>query len=392
MAESPEPPLIPIAAPQRRVDRRLVVLVLLVVGGVVLGLLMWMLPRGGKRELARLERAPSEDVGTGSLGLVGDPQRRTGSYEQLSIVPTTPLPRAEPAPLQPQGPSAPSSSFRLGDTAIPSRPVPPTPLTPPPYMPESNGSRPATTSTQTKPSDDPRNWLKRVVASRGDIAAPPFAEDPKTKDQPSKLFPKATWEKPKDPYKILYADQIVQGQLTQNISSDFPGTVRIKVTQAVEDRWGHGHVLIPLDTTFIGQQQGATNFGQTRLPVQITQAIFPDGTAVQWQKGQVGDQMGANGVPADVDNHYGKLLLGVGLQALLSIGVRAPFGSTQGFQQNLPQEFAQDASQGVNQAGQRIIQQQFSVKPTLSQEHGFPVTIAFLENVSFQTEAILVKQ
>jgi type IV secretory pathway VirB10-like protein len=391
MAAPTEPPLIPTAAPQRRVDRRLVVLVLLVVGGVVLGLLLWKLPRGGKRELARLERAPSEDVGTGSLGLVGDPQRRTGSYEQLSIVPTLPPARPEPGHPPPPGSPPPGTTFRLGETAIPPRPSPPPPLQPPPVLVEPSGSR-APTATTAKPSDDPRNWLKRVVASRGDIAAPPFPEDPKTKDQPSKLFPKATWEKPKDPYKILYADQVVQGQLTQNISSDFPGTVRIKVTQAVEDRWGHGHVLVPIDTTFIGQQQGATNFGQTRLPVQITQAIFPDGTAVQWQKGQVGDAMGANGIPADVDNHYGKLLLGVGLQALLSIGVRAPFGSTQGFQQNLPQEFAQDASQGVNQAGQRIIQQQFSVKPTLSQEHGFPVTISFLENVSFQTEAILVKQ
>jgi type IV secretory pathway VirB10-like protein len=390
MVAPAQPPLIPTAAPQRRVDRRLVVLVLLVVGGVVLGLLLWKLPRGGKRELARLERAPSEDVGTGSLGLVGDPQRRTGSYEQLSIVPTLPPVRPEPGHPPPPGSLPPGTTFRLGETAIPPRPSPPPPLQPPPVMVETNGSR-SSTGTPAKP-DVPKRWFAAMAAPRGDIVQPPFPEDPKAKDQQSKLFPKAVWEKPKDPYKILYADQVVQGQLTQNISSDFPGTVRIKVTQAVEDRWGHGHVLVPIDTTFIGQQQGNTNFGQTRLPVQITQAIFPDGTAVQWSKGQVGDAMGANGVPADVDNHYGKLLLGVGLQALLSIGVRAPFGSTQGFQQNLPQEFAQDASQGVNQAGQRIIQQQFSVKPTLSQEHGFPVTISFLENVSFQTEAILVKQ
>jgi type IV secretory pathway VirB10-like protein len=242
------------------------------------------------------------------------------------------------------------------------------------------------------PPKAPERWFAAVAAPRGDVLQAPFPQDPKDKDQQSKLFPKAVWEKPKDPYKILYADQIVQCALAQNISSDFPGTIRCKVTEAVMDRWGHGHVLIPIDTTFIGVQQGAAQFGQTRIPATITQAIFSDGTALQWQKAQMGDQLGANGIPSHVDNHYAKLLLGVGLQALLSIGVRAPFGSTQGFQQSLPQEFAQDASQGINQAGQRIIQQQFQVKPTLSQEHGFPVSISFLENVSLMTEPVMIKQ
>ena len=59
---------------------------------------------------------------------------------------------------------------------------------------------------------------------------------------------------------------------------------------------------------------------------------------------------GATGIPAKVNNHYGSVILGAGLSALLNIGTRAPFGSTANFQQNLPQEFAQDTAQSLGRA------------------------------------------
>jgi hypothetical protein len=51
--------------------------------------------------------------------------------------------------------------------------------------------------------------------------------------------------------------------------------------------------------------------------------------------------------------------------SMLSIGVRIPFGSTDNYRQNLPQEFAQDFSAGLNQAGQRIVNRELSRKPTI---------------------------
>jgi len=234
-----------------------------------------------------------------------------------------------------------------------------------------------------------------VVAAQGDTLTPPLPIDPQeAQAQQSKLFPKAVWEKPENPYKVLYADQVVHGVLTTEISSDIPGIFRIKTTEPVMDRWGHGHEILPVDTAFLGRQQGQANFGQTRIPSQIYMAILPNGTAIQWQNGQAGDALGQAGISANVDNHYLKLFMGVGLQALLNVGTRVPFGSPGPgqVQQNLPQEFAQDASQGVNQAGQRILAQQFAVRPTLTQEFAYPVTISFADNVSFQTQAITVKK
>ena len=102
----------------------------------------------------------------------------------------------------------------------------------------------------------------------------------------------------------------------RSLNSDIPGTVRVKVTEAVQDRFGQGQVLLPIDTTFLGRQEGRTQYGQARVPVTITMAILPNGSAIAWKNGQAGDATGAPGIPAKVDNHYGKVILGAGLSAL----------------------------------------------------------------------------
>ncbi len=93
----------------------------------------------------------------------------------------------------------------------------------------------------------------------------------------------------------------------------------------------------------------------------ITMAILPNGSAIQWKNGQAGDATGAAGIPATVDNHYGKVILGAGLSALLNIGIRAPFGSAPNFQQSLPQEFAQDTAQSLGQSAQGIVRRELHV-------------------------------
>ena len=79
----------------------------------------------------------------------------------------------------------------------------------------------------------------------------------------------------------------------QSLNSDIPGTVRVKVTEAVQDRFGQGQVLLPMDTTFLGRQEGRTQYGQARVPVTITMAILPNGSAIAWKNGQAGDATGA---------------------------------------------------------------------------------------------------
>ena len=102
--------------------------------------------------------------------------------------------------------------------------------------------------------------------------------------------------------------------------------------------------------------------------------------------------MGAAGIPATVDNHYGALILGAGIQALLSIGTRAVAGSTTGFNPTLEQEFAQDVARSINRSGNQIVQRELQRSPTLTQDYGYPVTIQFSENISFQSQPTVVSK
>lgn len=389
---APHPPQMPLPP---RGNRQVIIWGAVVVAVVAFGWLMWTMGRKGpviSRELR--DRPPGEQVAIAPSTPASELRYPEG-YTQAPPPPTAP-----PAStvLPPQGAPPPRGTPPAGTVTYPPPPTMPPPLQPP-SIPAPSPQRGVQVQQsvavhgQRQPADQPKRWFSTPTPPQGDILQPPLPHDPKEEEQQqSKLFPKAVWEKPANRYKVLYADQIVSVQLSQDVNSDFPGVYRLKVTDDVEDRWGQGHVIVPRDTTFMVKMAGQANFGQERIPSQVYMGIFPDGTAVSWNNGQVGDAMGAAGLPADVNNHYAKLFLGVGLQALLNVGTRLPFGSPSGFQQNLPQEFAQDASQGVSQAGQRIITQQFQVRPTLTQETGYPATIQFLENVSFQTNPVTIRK
>ena len=260
-------------------------------------------------------------------------------------------------------------------------------------MPVGPGAPAPVPGTATAEPKDKR-WFAAKPSEKTDVMAPPFAveEHEGDKGKESKLFQPAVWEQPADPTKILYADQVVHGLLMQNVNSDIPGTVRIKVSEDVKDRWGQGHVLLPMDTTFVGKQEGTTAQGQTLIPITVGMAILPSGAAILFDGGQVGDAGGATGLPGDVNGHYGKLVGGALLSALVNIGVRAPFGSTQGYNPSLSQEYSKDAANSLGQSMQEILKRELATRPTITQKHSYPVTVAFTKNVSFQTGPTIVKK
>jgi type IV secretion system protein VirB10 len=164
------------------------------------------------------------------------------------------------------------------------------------------------------------------------------------------------------------------------------------LTEAVTDVLGQGVELLPQGALLIGKQQGATQYGDSRLPLAIDEAQFPDGTVVAFTQAKVGDSRGAAALEGSVNNHYGKLAAGVFATAALSIGTRAAAGNTASFQQTYQQEFARDVSANINQQGQTILQRQLNVRPTITIPAGTPVTVFLSQNVSFQTPPQRVRE
>ena len=271
----------------------------------------------------------------------------------------TPAPPTTPAATKPPAPAPPPVGA----------PTPATPTTPP--------ARPRT-----------KHWLFAKTDQHGDKAAP--AGD-KEKEHGQSLITAATWVRPVDPTRVLFRGAVIHGIVLEQVVSDIPGDIRIHIDRPVLDSVGQGRVLIPQNAQAIIRQVGQVKYGDKRLGTELVQIKTPDGTLIQF-KGAGADKSGAAGLSGKVDNKYPQLALGILGTAALSIGARAPFGSSDSFQPTLPQEFGRDVAGGVNQAGRDVLRRELQVNPTITVAAKDQVTIEVLENISFLSDPVVVSK
>jgi len=298
--------------------------------------------------------------------------------------------------LTPKPPPLPPAPDPMPFTQPPLPPPAPRPLPPPPR---------AQRETPPPVKPPPNKWLFAHMEG-GAVGASPFsrsaegprsafadpavqaaavndmAKSPAVKAAIAQLIHPATWEKPADPTRVLYRSQTIPGLLLGAINSDIPGQIKILVTRDVTDKLGQGHVLIPQQAIVLGHQSGKAVYGQNRIQVDLEEMEFPDGTVLSFAKGGLADRSGAMGTAGHVQNHIGSLLAAAGVSAVLSVGIRSPFGNTQGFQATMPQQLTDAAGQSVSQSGQAIVQRELQRAPTITVPAGVEVTLSLLENLS----------
>jgi type IV secretory pathway VirB10-like protein len=181
----------------------------------------------------------------------------------------------------------------------------------------------------------------------------------------------------------LFRSQVIHGVLLDAINSDSPSQVRVKVTRPVMDKFQVGEVLIPQHAIILGQAEGSPNFGQARMNVTLDEIEYPNGTLLNLTKQKLGDQSGAGGLGATVNNHYLQVGIGAVLSAFLSVGARS-FGGTGGgaFQSSPELELSRNVSGQFNQTGQDVIRRELMRAPTLTVPAGTAVTLSLTENLS----------
>ena len=140
------------------------------------------------------------------------------------------------------------------------------------------------------------------------------------------LIQPARWAIPAEPLRTIYRSQTLTGSSCKRSTATFPGQVKINLTTPVLDKFGYDTVILPKDTLIIAVQEGRVTYGETRLALKLEQLELPTGEVVEL-RATVGDDAGTNGMKGKVNNHYGKLILGTGLSALLNIGVKTAVGT-----------------------------------------------------------------
>jgi type IV secretory pathway VirB10-like protein len=173
------------------------------------------------------------------------------------------------------------------------------------------------------------------------------------------------------PYAIM-AGSIIPASLITGLNSDLPGSTIAQVTENVYDTVTGEHLLIPQGTRLFGKYDSVVAYGQKRALVVWTRLILPNGNSITIDNLPATDVAGYAGLEDEVDIHTWQLLKGVALATLLGVGTQISLGSNQG---DLVKAFQESIQQTTDRAGQRLVERELDVQPTITVRPGWPLRV-----------------
>lgn len=176
---------------------------------------------------------------------------------------------------------------------------------------------------------------------------------------------------PASPYEVL-AGTVISASLITGLNSDLPGEVTAQVTENVYDTVTGRYLLIPQGSRLIGSYDSVVAFGQSRALVAWQRIIMPDGSSIQIDNIPASDPAGYIGLKDQVDYHTWTLLKGIAMSTLLGVGTQVTFGSDNS---DLVEAIRESTQDSTNQAGQRIVEKDLNIQPTLTDRPGLPLTV-----------------
>jgi type IV secretion system protein TrbI len=176
---------------------------------------------------------------------------------------------------------------------------------------------------------------------------------------------------PASPYTLM-TGSVVPAALITGLRSDIPGQVLAQVTQDVRDSLTGQYILIPKGARLIGQYDNAISFGQSRILLVWSRLILPNGKSLVLDKLSAADARGYAGLADTVDNHWALIVNAAATSTLLGMGAQT--GDTQS-ESDLVRALRDGAADSVNRAGQRIVERQLAVQPTLTIRAGMPLRV-----------------
>lgn len=176
---------------------------------------------------------------------------------------------------------------------------------------------------------------------------------------------------PISPYQIM-AGTVIAAALVTGLNSDLPGEVIAQVTESVCDSVTGQTLLIPQGSRLIGSYDSVVAFGQSRALVIWRRIILPDGSSIEIDNLPATDAAGYAGLEDEVDFHTWRLIKGVALATLLGVGTELTFGSSES---DLVRALRQSTQESTNEAGQRLVEKNLDIQPTITVRPGWPLRV-----------------
>lgn len=197
----------------------------------------------------------------------------------------------------------------------------------------------------------------------------------------SEVYNQNQVEDPISPYQVM-AGTLIPASLVTGINSDLPGTIIAQVTQPVYDTATGSHVLIPQGSRLIGRYQSEVSFGQDRALVTWDRIIFPDGASIVISAPGA-DAQGFAGLADRTDHHWNRVFIAAGLATILGIG--AELGS--GAESDIERAIRRGGADTFNQAGQRVVERNLGIQPTIRVRPGWPVRVMVTRDLVLRPHA-----
>ena len=149
------------------------------------------------------------------------------------------------------------------------------------------------------------------------------------------------------------------------------GTVIAQVTTPVYDTVTGKHLLIQQGIRLLGKYDSKVSFGQSRALVVWHRLILPNGLSIVIDNLPATDQAGYAGLEDEVDFHTWNFILGISLSTLLSVGAELAFNG----ESDIDQAIQDGSEKNINRAGQKLVERQIDVQPTIKIWPGYPLRI-----------------
>lgn len=176
---------------------------------------------------------------------------------------------------------------------------------------------------------------------------------------------------------VLNAGAVIQATLLTGVTSDVPnGDVVAQVRQNIYDSLTGTHLLIPQGSRIIGTTGAAGGLGNQRISVVFKRIILPNGASLTLPNQQAIDGTGYPGLMDKYNEHRVKLYQTAFFSALFSAAAQSLTGNTSGSDSRSPgQEAVSGAVASILQTGQKLMDKDANVNPTIEIEPGFQFSI-----------------
>ena len=180
----------------------------------------------------------------------------------------------------------------------------------------------------------------------------------------------------------LKTGAVIPGVLISGLNSDLPGNAIAQVSQNVYDSATGQHLLIPQGSKLYGTYDSRVSYGQNRALVVWERILFPDASTLALDRMQGVDVSGYSGFRDKVNNHYlklfGQTFLLSAIQALPAQISDTPTGA------GADDEFGKIAAANYSRMGEKLIDRNLSIQPTIRIRPGYPFLIMVNKDMLFR--------